>query len=47
MSFVIVFFMAFIMNVKVLKSLMFKRYDDWYFYTFTTNISNREKYQWF
>ena len=34
--------MAFIMNVKVLKSLMFKRYDDWYFYTFTTNISNRK-----
>ena len=30
------------MNVKVLKSLMFKRYDDWYFYTFTTNISNRK-----
>ena len=23
--------MAFIMNVKILKSLMFKRYDDWNF----------------
>ena len=34
--------MAFIMNVKILKSLMFKRYDDWNFYTFTTNFSNRK-----